>query len=394
MRILVVSPVASHPQHQGNSARIHALCSGLQVLGHQLHFLYYPLEGLTAMQRSAMAGEWDAFHVADELPFKPEPDPERGYAIDDWYHPGLGARAAELHRLWAFDAVLVNYVWMSAVLDALPDDLVKIIDTHDLFGDRQLAFHRLGLRPEWFFTTAAEERRGLRRAHLVLAIQSLEALQLRERLTGTDVAVHILGHAIPARFLSPVASDRQPCVGYLGSGNPFNAAAIQRFARQLRSSPDLAAGFRFLMGGSVCAAVGSTGAPFELLGIIQDAQDFYTRVDIVVNPMPGGTGLKIKTLEGLSFGLPVLGTTDAWAGICEPAEVWPDAGSQAPAPFEALSALAVKPEWLGPVRQRCREAFIAYLSDQIRNLQAVFGPGGQVHLQSMALRQRSQSKSL
>src|SRR4030095_13458821 len=106
MRILVVSPVASHPQNQGNSARIHALCKCLQALGYLVHFLYYPMEGLTAGQRAEMTQAWTAFHsIPCELQANPAP-PGGAHALDDWYDPRLGEFACQLHERWCFDAVL------------------------------------------------------------------------------------------------------------------------------------------------------------------------------------------------------------------------------------------------------------------------------------------------
>jgi hypothetical protein len=35
----------------------------------------------------------------------------------------------------------------------------------------------------------------------------------------------------------------------------------------------------------------------------------------IVNPMIGGTGLKIKTIEALGYGRPIIGTVDAFRGL-------------------------------------------------------------------------------
>ncbi|RYI98553.1 MAG: glycosyltransferase, partial [Acetobacteraceae bacterium] len=53
----------------------------------------------------------------------------------------------------------------------------------------------------------------------------------------------------------------------------------------------------------------------RLLAQVPEAAAFYAQVDCVLNPMAGGTGLKIKTVEALAFGNPVLGTCDAFAGL-------------------------------------------------------------------------------
>ena len=363
MRILVVSPVATHPRNQGNSARIHALCKGLQALGHLIHFLYYPMEGLTPAQRDDMTACWDGFHsIPCEMSTSPAPAGST-YALDDWYDPRLGEHARALHERWVFDAVIVNYVWISGVLEALPDDLCKIIDTHDMFGDRHKTFLDAGLAPEWFYTTPEQERRGLARADLIMAIQHHEADSFATLLVDLPVQVMTVGHADPARFLATRPLPARPVVGYLGSGNPFNTSSVRRFAAEIASAPALARHYRFVLAGTICSRFPIAPAPFELMGPLPDVLDFYGKVDIVLNPMLGGTGLKIKTLEALSFGLPVLGTTDAWAGIATPEQVWP-AGTAPSIPM-ALRSMVDEPALLEPLRERCRAIYRRYLGDEL-----------------------------
>lgn len=361
MRFLVISPVATHPRNQGNSARIHALCKGLQALGHLVHFLYYPMEGLGERQLAEMSTCWDGFHSISCEISTAAPAPRSTHQLDDWYDPRLGDFARALHARWAFDAVIVNYVWISRVLHSLPDDVCKIIDTHDMFGDRHKAFLDAGLAPEWFYTTPAEERRGLARADIVIAIQHLEAKAFTTLLQGLAVQVMTVGHAEPPRFLPTHAVPARPVVGYLGSGNPFNTSSIRRFAADVSADPSLSRQFRFVLAGTICSRLPIAPAPFELRGPVVDVADFYGDVDIVLNPMLGGTGLKIKTLEALSHGLPVIGTADAWAGIAAP--VWP--GDAGPSILSALRTIAQDPGLLQPLRQACRDVYEHYLADEL-----------------------------
>ena len=46
-----------------------------------------------------------------------------------------------------------------------------------------------------------------------------------------------------------------------------------------------------------------------------ESREFYRLIDIAINPMVGGTGLKIKSLEALSYGKALLATEDAMVGI-------------------------------------------------------------------------------
>lgn len=314
MRILVISPIASHPEDQGNSVRIAAIGRQLQLLGHIVHFVYYPLEGLTQQQRITMSKEWDYFHT---LPCQlPNTARTLGdfFGVDDWYDPKLGAYVADLHEKWAFDAAIVNYVWFSRALESLPDSVLKVVDTHDIFGDRHKRFAEIGLEPEWFYTTVDEERRGLTRAHRVWGIQDEESSYLRDLLHETSSEVYTVGHISPSRFQAERPVRDRPIVGYLGSGNPFNVSAMRKFAETLQLNGDLVNKYQFVIAGSICDKI-DTIPPFKVLGRVNTVEQFYAQVDVVINPMNSGTGLKIKTLEALSFGLPFIGTPSALVGI-------------------------------------------------------------------------------
>ena len=234
------------------------------------------------------------------------------WALDDWCDASLVAHVVALQRTWRYDAVLVNYVWMSRVLKGLPDAM-RIIDTHDLFGDRHLVARAAGIDPSWFFTTTAEEGRGLGRADLVLAIQDEEAVTLRQRGPAEVVTV---GHLPPLRFLEAAPSHRiRAPFGYFGSANPWNVASVRALDAALAGQEDLP----WLLAGRILdrrdLALASTPL---LLPQVPDPAIFYEAVACVLNPMVPGTGLKIKTVEALAYGVPVLGTRHAFSGL--PAE--------------------------------------------------------------------------
>ncbi len=311
-RVLIVSPIPSEPRNQGNAARIAVVGEILQSAGCIVHFLYHKLEGLARDQADAMARCWDHVHTMDgppREPYRPESGP---MSIDDWYDPRLSDFAAALHRRWAFAAVLVNYVWCSAVLDALPEDVVKILDTHDVFGDRDAVFRAMGLEPAWYWTTPAEEAIGLGRAHIVLAIQETEAETFRQRGHND---VRVLGHLLPLRSRSIRAERvRAPHAGYLASGNPLNVLSFLQLRDAVRTHSVRATVGRLVLAGTICPKIDDP-APFELLGPVAEADTFYDACDVVLNPMAGGSGLKIKSVEAVHRGIPLIATESAMVGL-------------------------------------------------------------------------------
>jgi hypothetical protein len=53
----------------------------------------------------------------------------------------------------------------------------------------------------------------------------------------------------------------------------------------------------------------------ELAGMVDDPSDFYGRVKVCLVPLLNGAGVSLKTMEPLSYGLPVLATTKGARGL-------------------------------------------------------------------------------
>lgn len=318
--ILIVSPIPSHPQFQGNSARIYQIGRLFQDAGHPVHFVYFGLEGLTPDQRQEKMACWDLFAYVQPKDMILEPSLGEYFHLDDWFDDRVSVLVEDLCEQWSYAACLVNYVWFSKVLEVIPEGVLKIIDTHDVFGDRHLEAQKSGLEPVWFYTSKAMEAHGLSRADLILAIQDEEAAYFRNEVSVDVLSVGyvIPDHPLPERRYSEHAKLR---VGYLGSSNPFNVHAIREIADGLKVQSALSQYYEFHLAGDICRAFQDDGAIFNLWGRVPDVADFYRDMDVLLNPMVGGTGLKIKSVEVLAYRKPLLATHDAMVGICSEHEL-------------------------------------------------------------------------
>ena len=310
---LIVSPIPSHPQYQGNSARIYRLNQMFQQCGYKVHFVYFGMEGLSSEQQTAMTLDWDYFHYVQ--PEGPAALPSFGeyFDIDDWYDQRVSVEVEKLCAQWKFDVCLVNYVWFSKVLEVVPDDVFKVIDTHDVFGDRHIKARDAGLEPMWFYTTKELEAYAFERADLVIAIQNEEEAYFK---SITNKPVEVIGYVTPFQPLLPrTQSDDKLKIGYIGSGNPFNVISVSTLQEEVLKFDKVLERFEFLLAGTICKSFNAQNEVFSVMGMVDDLDSFYRQVDIVINPMIGGTGLKIKSLEALSFGKPLIATKDAMVGI-------------------------------------------------------------------------------
>jgi len=313
-RALIISPTPSHPTDQGNRIRVTQMGQALLARGLVVDFFYYAIDGLDQASVDAMRAVWNAVHCVGAEGFVARQRFAENWGLDDWISPSALTGVRRLAASYSYDLVLCNYVWCSGLLEPFTGGKTKlIVDTHDAFGDRILKIREAGLKHLWYHTTTAEEGRGLDRADVVLAIQQEEG-DLFRQYTRTPVSV--IEFAMPMVKLDSLPTGKIR-VGYFGSGNPWNVQSVQAFDAYLAALPDIAEleqRFEFLLYGGICRAPGVYKV-FRPQGLVDLPRHFYEDVDIVINPMIGGTGLKIKTVEALAFGRAILSTRAGGAGL-------------------------------------------------------------------------------
>lgn len=331
MKLLVASMFPTHPTTVGNRARIRRLCSALQEMNHEVHFAFIPREDGDLKQMSAFFGE-QRLHKTDFKPAFREKnllsklirrflaifEHQRAYVykVDDWYPPSLDVFFQDLAIQHKFDAVIVEYVFLSRALQFFSDDTLKIIDTHDRFSDRHEMFLAAGQWPGWFSTTLDEETKGLKRADAILAIQDKEREFFSKYLPDRQVAT--VGHMISVT--APV-TDWEHRVKYsilmVGSDNPPNRTALNWFLKDIlptvRKTIDEAC---LLLAGDICNSVDDHPNVIKL-GIVDDIASAHAQAWIAINPVLNGTGLSIKAVEALGYGLPLVATTTGSRGLEE-----------------------------------------------------------------------------
>lgn len=316
MKIVVVSPYAVPPTTHGASRRIMQLTSWLRDLGHDVHFVLAPVSPIgpgPGEIAQALRDHWADVTVlpAADRPFAPEGE---DWQLDDWLNPDWEQVFLEAMRSVEPHIVLVNYIFLSKFLQWAPDGAVRILDTHDKLSRRD-EYVRHGIEPGFFYTTEAEELAACARSDVVLAIQDREAEHFRS--SGRPVVV--IGHREEARYREVGTTPK--LLGFVGAYNKFNAHALQGLAAELRSSNLLERhGAKLVIAGNLATAMRSRGElrlppSVEARGYLADLESFYDELDVVVNPTTIGTGLKIKTVEALARGKPIVSTVTGFDGL-------------------------------------------------------------------------------
>jgi glycosyltransferase involved in cell wall biosynthesis len=319
MDILVLSPTPSFPTDQGNRSRIANVCQYFKQLGARIHFLYFPREWggrFVRKEYDGVAAQWDYFDVIppskDFVYMTDKPD----FGIDDWWDENIGNHIKWKTNSYFYDAIIVNYAFFSKAFEYVPSRTLKILDTHDRLGDRRMMLARHGIPAEFFYTTIDDEKLALNRADVVIAITQSEAEYFR---TLTVRPVVTVGHVCKDVRIETRAVEDGPIVfGFLGSDNIVNVRNLRDFFQRFYElHPDGWPNVQFRIAGACCNRLPELANQpgMVLVGRVDSVQVFYESVDCIFVPFMFGTGQKIKVVEALAYGIPLIATVSASDGV-------------------------------------------------------------------------------
>lgn len=236
---------------------------------------------------------------------------------------GRGRRLASFHSrpdVRAFGAmarnlrpnvVLVEFVRLGYLLEALRGSRCRpmtIVDTIDVMHQRCDSFESAGETPA-LSVTRDEEASALAEFDVTMAIQRTDAETLRKMLPGRPVITVGIAPALVAPVERP---DRVRTVIFMGGASPANVRSLQTLFSDIWPQVLRQAGSRARLDvyGDVAGRLAPGAVPpgVRLAGFIDDLEAMYAGADVVVNPVGIGGGLKIKNVEALCHGKPLVTT--------------------------------------------------------------------------------------
>lgn len=256
---------------------------------------------------------------------------ETSTTIADYRWPWAINAFQDSIRAFEPDSIIIEYVKLSYLLEALSvrqrNKIHCLLDTHDILHLRNEQFQQRGL-VHWLDISREEETKLVQLFDTILAIQNEEASLFRD--LAPDQNVLVCGHA-PAPLPSPKirrSTSSILTVGYLGSANASNLQSITNFISRSWKNISDRCNIRLVIAGMICELIAETtpgllkeNSNITTIGCIEELTDFYHQIDIVINPVEFGTGLKIKNCEAVFFGKPLITTTMGMDGLGgEPSE--------------------------------------------------------------------------
>jgi glycosyltransferase involved in cell wall biosynthesis len=163
---------------------------------------------------------------------------------------------------------------------------------------------------------ALAERAAIRRHRYLVASSPLIAEGLRKEAPHAEVVHAPL--SLDPQYYEKATLDGPPIAGIIGTGFwPPTAAAIRRLANVWPTVQQLVPEARLLIAGRGVENIPNLVIPpgAEIVGEVASAGEFLRSLSLLLYPVERGSGMKVKVLEAIASGIPVVTTPAGAEGI-------------------------------------------------------------------------------
>lgn len=375
--IIFFTPFPSHPPKAGNSATMATLCQIFYEKGHRVHAAIPSTNLITENNIAAMRSAFASLDVLENS--NPLISTGKKIPFNSWFDERIGYSIFELCLKYDIDILICSYIFHTKMFEYVPRHILKIVDTHDRMSNRYEMLKKYYIPLEFFSCTRNEEASYLQNADIIIARTDSDREYFND-ITKTNKAITI-SHPTAQKFVIKKYTTLKN-IGFVASPNEINLKILLEFVYTMQQMLGLATKhFIFNIAGNIKEYFKKIdknkqkiiAQPWiHMLGFVDDLQKFYVSQDVIIAPIIFGTGINVKTVEVLSYGVPLVMTENGSKGInaTHPLHKLPNY------PLNdfvyALFDLSRSPERLNELAEESRRLFTAYKKHVDEGLEQLF----------------------
>lgn len=225
---------------------------------------------------------------------------------------GYGRKLKTFLKGKDFDTIIIEYIHCSYFLNFLIADCQVILDTHDIISERTDEFKKFNYQKSLYEMSRKDEARLFAIYDNVIMINKPD-FDKACSMTNCD-KVLLCPH--PFNIHPHVPNSDVKNISFIASAYLPNIDGINYFIKNCWEKIHLRYGTELNIYGTVCHEVDlSSQTDIKLHGYVEDVNLIYESADIVINPVRFGAGLKIKNLEALAHGKPLITMSHGVRGL-------------------------------------------------------------------------------
>jgi glycosyltransferase involved in cell wall biosynthesis len=227
--------------------------------------------------------------------------------LPDYAFNGMKDMFREIVTSERYDFILISYVYWAHLLDALPGKNSEII--LDLSDFTTLNLFDMSEGKVNIGKLIEEEIRRVNRFEKVMCISE------DEKWFFSQFAQKPQYYFVPffmKKEKTGMKSEKMYDILFIASDNPFNIKGVNWFFQEVY--PRLNQHIQILVVGKITKYV-TEHANVTCIPFAPHLDEIYNKTKISICPLLGGTGIKIKVIEALSFELPVVTTSKGVVGL-------------------------------------------------------------------------------
>lgn len=224
----------------------------------------------------------------------------------------MGSMVREIAEINDYDICIIEYIHNSYFLNFIPSNVTTILDAHDIVSERGESLSNIPDSP--CLKVAVEAELKLYRYYdYIMLICEPDFCKISKFIPIEKLL--LVPHFCPV--VPKVTRPEVTTIGFVGSEYIANQDGLLHFVSTswpvLRKTRDV----QLSIFGNICKTFvpDKTDNRVKIEGFVPDMRKMYGQIDIAINPVRFGAGIKIKSIEALAHETPLVTTAHGARGL-------------------------------------------------------------------------------